>query len=124
MMWAMEALDGGYADGRLEASPAGLRIRHYYLPWGDKRVPWGAIRGVRRVDVGALRGRWRIWGTSNPRYWANLDPGRPRKRKGYLLDLGRAVQPFVTPDDPAAFEAALRAHGAAPIEDAAGALLI
>ena len=113
-----------YADPRIEASPEGLRVRHYYLPWGDKLIPYEAIRSVRRVDVGALRGRWRIWGTANPRYWANLDPGRHRKKKGFVLDLGASVRPFLTPDDPVAFEAALRAHSDAPIEDGGGKLII
>jgi hypothetical protein len=34
------------------------------------------------------------------------------------------VRPFVTPDDPAAFEAALRAHSDATIEDSRDALII
>ena len=106
-----------YADSGIEATSEGLRIRRYYLPFGDKRIGWGLIRSVGRVEVGALRGRLRIWGTANPRYWANLDPGRPRKKVGFVLDLGRRVRPFVTPDDPAAFEAALRAHTEAPIEN-------
>ena len=110
-------MDETYSDRRIEAGADGLRLRHYYLPFGDKRIAWDAIRSVGRVDVGALRGRLRIWGTANPRYWANLDPGRPRKKKGFVLDLGRRVHPFVTPDDPAAFEATLGDHSDAPIED-------
>ncbi|MGH2864990.1 MAG: hypothetical protein ACRDJX_07035 [Solirubrobacteraceae bacterium] len=65
--------------------------------------------------MGALTGRGRIWGTANPRYWANLDPARPRKRVGFVLDLGRPVRPFLTPDDPDAFEAALSSHSDATI---------
>jgi hypothetical protein len=110
-------MDTEYSDPRIEATDEGLRIRHYYLPFGDKRVGWEAIRSVGRIKVAALRGRLRIWGTANPRYWANLDPGRPRKQTGFVLDLGGSVKPFVTPDDPASFEAALRAHSEAPIED-------
>lgn len=117
-------MSDGYSDPRIEATADGLRIRHYYLPWGDKRIQWTAIHSVGLVDVGALRGRFRIWGMANPRYWANLDPGRPRKKKGFILDLGHRVRPFVTPDDPTAFEAALRANTEAPIADAEGVLLI
>jgi hypothetical protein len=29
---------------------------------------------------------------------------------GLILDLGRSVQPFITPDDPDALEAAIREH--------------
>lgn len=110
-------MDESYADPRIETAAEGLRIRHYYLPFGDKRIRWEAIRSVGRVKVGPLHGRLRIWGTANPRYWANRDPSRLRKKEGFVLDIGRRVQPFITPDDPAAFETALGAHSEAPIED-------
>jgi len=107
-----------YSDGRIELSPEALLIHGYYLPWGTKRIPYAAIRAVRRVNMGALTGRARIWGTANPRYWANLDPGRPRKTVGFILDTGRAVRPFLTPDSPEDFQAALAAHCDAPVERA------
>ncbi len=110
-------MNESYADPRISAAADGLRIKHYYLPFGDKRIRWEAIRSVSRVKVGPLHGRLRIWGTANPRYWANLDPSRPRKKQGFALDIGHRVQPFITPEDPAAFEAVLRAHTGAPIED-------
>jgi hypothetical protein len=110
-------MNGEYNDPGIEATADGLRIKRYYLPFGDKRIPWDAIHSVGRVKVTRWRGRLRIWGTANPRYWANLDPGRPRKKQGFTLDLGRFVQPFITPNDPAAFEEALHAHIEAPIED-------
>ncbi len=99
-----------YVDPRVECTESAVRIHAYYFPLGTKTIPYGSIRAVTRVDLGLARGRARIWGTANPRYWANLDVGRPRKKVGFVLDLGRAVRPFVTPDDPAAFEGALRAH--------------
>ncbi|HLH14099.1 MAG TPA: hypothetical protein VKV16_04870 [Solirubrobacteraceae bacterium] len=105
-----------YADSRIECTDADVRIRGYYVPWCSKRIAYRSIRSIRRVEVGALTGRGRIWGTANPRYWANLDPRRPRKRVGFVLDTGRAVRAFLTPDDPAAFEAALSAHCEVPVE--------
>src|SRR4051794_18690162 len=105
-----------YRDPRIECSADGLLVRGYYLPWGSKRIPYQAIRAIRRVNMGGLTGRARIWGTANPGYWAHLDLQRPRKRVAFILDLGRAVRPFLTPDDPRAFEAALAAHCDAPIE--------
>jgi hypothetical protein len=99
-----------YRDPWIECGPEAIRIRGYYFPWGTKRIPYQSLRAVRRVDVGALTGKGRIWGTANPRYWASLDPRRPRKKVALILDLGRRVRPFVTPDDPDAFEAAIREH--------------
>jgi hypothetical protein len=58
--------------------------------------------------MGALSGRGRIWGTANPRYWASLDPQRPKKSVGLILDVGRHVHPFITPDDPDAVETLIR----------------
>jgi hypothetical protein len=99
-----------YADRWIQCTPDALRIRGYYFPWGTKQIPYEAIRGVRRVRMGALKGKWRIWGTGNLRYWASLDPGRPSKDTALILDLGGSVKPFVTPQDPDAVLAAIRAH--------------
>lgn len=101
-------MDGDYRDRWIECTPRAVRIRGYYFPWGTKNIPYEAIRSVRRVEMGALTGRGRIWGTADPRYWASLDPGRPRKKAGLVLDVGGFVRPFLTPDDPDAVEAAIR----------------
>jgi hypothetical protein len=91
-----------------------MEIRGYYFPWGTKRIPYRAIRSVRRVEMDVFHGRGRIWGTANPRYWASLDPKRPTKRVGLILDLGRFVHPFVTPDDPDQAEAVIRERAGLP----------
>lgn len=99
-----------YRDRWIECTPDAIRIRGYYFPWGTKHIPYNSIRAIARVQIGALRGQGRIWGTANPRYWASLDPQRPRKTTALILDVGRSVQPFITPDDPDAVEAAIRQH--------------
>jgi hypothetical protein len=99
-----------YADGRVQCDADRIRLRGYYVPWGTKRIAYGSIADLLKVDLGAFRGRARIWGTANPRYWANFDPTRMRKKVGFIVDLGRFVKPFVTPDDPDAFEAVVRAR--------------
>ena len=99
-----------YRDSLVECADDEIRIHGYYFPWGTKRIAYSDVRVVRRVALSALRGRGRIWGTANPNYWANLDPHRPRKRTGLILDLGRHVKPFITPDDPDAAAAAILAH--------------
>lgn len=100
----------GYADPRIRCTPVGIEVRGYYFPWGTKRIAYASVRGVQRVDLNAARGRGRIWGTANPGYWANFDPARPRKSTGLVLDLGRRVKPFLTPDDPDSFEDVVRAR--------------
>ncbi|MFI1198075.1 PH domain-containing protein [Streptomyces sp. BHT-5-2] len=97
-----------YQDRWITCTPDALRVRGYYFPWGTKTIPYTAIRSVRRVEMGALTGQGRIWGTGHPRYWASLDPRRMSKTTAFVLDLGRRVRPFLTPDDPDAVAAVLR----------------
>src|SRR5664280_954528 len=118
-------MDDVYVDGSIECSPDRLRIHWYYFPWGTKSIAYSSIRGVRRVDIGALSGRGRIWGTANPRYWANLDAARPKKTAGLILDVGGFVKPFITPSHIDEVESILRerAH-LAPGDDATGGPLL
>jgi len=99
-----------YHDRWIECTDDQVRIRGYYFPWGTKRIPYRKIRSVQRVAMTKFRGQLRLWGTSNPRYWASLDPRRGSKKEGLVLDLGRFVHPFITPDDVDAVEAEIRAH--------------
>jgi len=103
-------MENSYRDRWIECPSADVAIRGYYFPWGTKRIPYGSIRSVRRVALSTFRGQLRIWGTSNPRYWASLDPQRPKKSVGLILDVGRYVRPFITPEDPDAVEAMIREH--------------
>lgn len=87
-----------YRDKWIHLTEDALLIDWYYL-WGRKRIPYTEIRAARQVSLRPFRGRARIWGTANPRYWAGFDPGRPRKQAALILDLGAAVSPLITPDD-------------------------
>ena len=71
-----------YNDGNIECTANDLKIHGYYFPWGTKVVPYRSIKAVQRVDLGPLRGKLRIWGTGNMKYWANLDTKRPKKNDG------------------------------------------
>jgi hypothetical protein len=97
-----------YNDGKIACAQSALRIRGYYFPYGTKHVAYTSIRGIRRFKMSAVRGKWRIWGTGNFKYWANLDLRRPTKDVGFIIDNGKSIKPFITPDDPDAFEVALR----------------
>jgi hypothetical protein len=109
--WRRETdVSATYSDRWIDLTDDGIVIRGYYIPWGTKRIPYSAIRHVTRVDLGLINGRARIWGTANPGVWASLDPRRPSKRVGFLIDHGRGITPLITPDDPDAVHAALRAR--------------
>jgi hypothetical protein len=92
-----------YNDRWITCTEDALVIRWYYL-WGAKHIRYTAIRSVQRVGITALHGKGRIWGTANLRYWASLDPGRPGKDAALILDLGKAVSPYITPDNVQAVE--------------------
>ena len=100
---------GTYRDRWIECTPHEIRIRWYYL-WGAKVIPYSRIRAVRRFRLDLMHGKWRIWGTSNPHFWASLDPSRPRKQVGFLIDVGGYVQAFVTPDDAEGFATVVGQH--------------
>jgi hypothetical protein len=91
-----------YRDPYITCTEDAIRVRWYYL-WGSKHIPYSHIRSAKIITLTPLRGKFRIWGTSDPRYWASLDPARPGKDKGVVLNLGRPVRPVLTPDDVPAF---------------------
>jgi hypothetical protein len=97
-----------YNDGIISCDAEGVEIRRYYFPSGSKRVKYGEITGLERLDMTALKGKLRIWGTGNFKIWANLDTKRPHKEVAFIIDNGKSVKPFVTPDDPNAFESVVR----------------
>lgn len=101
--------DRTYDDGTIVCGPDGLEIHSYYFPFGTKKVPYKRIQGLQRIAIqGVMSGKWRLWGTGNPRYWANLDTKRSRKKAGFVVDLGGRVSPIVTPDEPDEFESVIR----------------
>lgn len=109
-----------YADRRIRCGSSELEIRGYYFPWGSKHVPYSNIKALTRVDMGTFRGKGRIWGTANPGYWANFDPRRSSKSVGFIVDLGKSVKPFITPDDPDAVERVIRERAGLGPADSGG----
>jgi hypothetical protein len=113
-------MDRTYRDRRIECGPEQISIRGYYFPWGTKHIAYRDIRGARLVELSGARGRGRVWGTANPRYWANFDPRRPAKRRGVILDVGGFVHPVLTPDDAESVAAIIGERtGRAVVDDAA-----
>jgi hypothetical protein len=88
-----------YRDRWIECTDTALVIHAYYFPWGSKTIPYDRIRKVDEIKMGPLTGQWRIWGSGDLKHWFNWDPGRTRKTRALVLDLGKTVQPVITPDD-------------------------
>ena len=87
-----------YDDGKVICTDQELVIRDYYFPAGSKRLPYSAIREVRRIDLGFF-GQWRIYGSSDFVHWLNFDIRRPRKDSGLVIYAGTRTRPLITPDD-------------------------
>ncbi len=88
-----------YQDKGIVLDDDGITIHWYYFPMGSKRIHWPQLRKVSVEKIGILTGKWRIWGTSDPRCWLPLDLSRPSKDRAIVLQLDSAVSPVVTPDD-------------------------
>jgi hypothetical protein len=89
-----------YHDRWIECTAEALIIRGYYFPFGNKKIiPYNRIRRIREYEMGPLTGKGRIWGSGDFRHYLNFDPGRPRKKRALILDLGRFIRPVITPDD-------------------------
>jgi hypothetical protein len=99
-----------YDDGLIACSDDALVIRRYDALLHAKRIPYGEIRAVTRLDLDRLR-RLRLWGTTNPRLWFNLDWSRRHKSVALVLDIGKRVKPVITPDDPQRVIALFRQNG-------------
>lgn len=88
-----------YSERWIDCDETVIVVRSYYFPWGTKRIAYDSIRSAVIVPMASGAGKGRIWGTANPWLWASLDPQRPAKDEALILDLGRRVKPFLTPDD-------------------------
>jgi hypothetical protein len=87
-------MDAIYKDPLITMADGALTIRRYHFPFAtSKHIPLETIRTAREMRIGAMTGRWRLWGTTTPRYWLNFDPARPRKRTGFVLESGRRPSP-------------------------------
>lgn len=87
-----------YEDTYITCDEQGLTIRWYYFPFGDKVVPYESIQGFEKIELG-FEGKWRIWGMGLVPHWFHLDPGRPGKDTGIILNDGHPIQFIITPDD-------------------------
>ncbi len=94
-------------DGTIVCDETGLVISRYY-PWGSKRIPYTAIRSVKRLPI-RIR-RWRLYGSGDFVHWWNLDLNRPKKNIAIDIDIGRRVHPTITPNDPDTVEQVLNQH--------------
>jgi hypothetical protein len=90
-------------------------IQRYTAFLRPRRIPYSSIRSVTKTPLSHWR-KWRLWGSGDFKHWFNLDPRRPRKEIALVVDVGKRVEPVVTPDDPQQVVDVLRRHGVQVIE--------
>lgn len=94
-----------------------LTIQMYYFsPFGTRKtIKLDSLKSITEHPMdGMVSGRGRMWGTSNFKYWLNLDKGRSSKSRLFVLrqhGAGNWGLPVVAPDDPDAFLEAIRQQG-------------
>ena len=96
-----------YHDREIEIDDAGITIRRYNLFQRNKRILFEQIKHVIKRQP-AHSGR--TWGPSDwgCHHWYPWNPQRRSRAGEIVLDLGKHVQPVITPDDPDRVEAVLR----------------
>lgn len=100
-------MDAIYDDGLITLDDEAITIRRYFLPWGQKRIPYTKIVSVHRRPLTWIRGRARLWGSGDLVHMWNFDLGRPKKSEALELELRQHFVPTITPDDPATVYALL-----------------
>ena len=114
-----------YRDRWIECTDDAVVVRGYYFPWGTKRIPYGSIRTIREVKMGALTGKGRaqvrasrvpapIFITDLHRTGTtllqNLLAEHPAVRAPRLWELLAPAGPAATPDERAALIGAARRY--------------
>lgn len=101
-------MDSLYADNLVRLTERELIFRHYYFPFGAKRLPLSSIRDVQSLKRTLRHGSWRIWGTGDFRTWFPLDLKRPSRETIFLIRLRHQQRQIgFTVEDSTRFTAAL-----------------
>jgi hypothetical protein len=101
-----------YSDSLLEISDEAILLRHYYFPWGDRRVPFEQVESIEVFPLTFLSGRWRISGSGDFRTWWPADWNRPSRDRAFRVILrGRWSRIAFTAEDAATVQALLRHKG-------------
>jgi hypothetical protein len=105
-----------YDDHTITVDDNAVVIKHYTWLRRPRRIPRTDIRHIDAFETGLLSGRYRLVGISplRPRNWFSWERGRSRSSVAVAIDVGRFFHPTVTPDDPNAVVALLKASGTSP----------
>lgn len=70
-------MDGGYADRFMKVKPDGIELLDYYLPIGDKFIPWNEIDAITFLPASAIPFyEKKSWGMAWSSVWWGCDMDR------------------------------------------------
>lgn len=74
-----------YRDSLIEITNNSIILKHYYFPFGSKKILFKEIGNIEVKEPTLINGKWRIWGTGNFFYWFPLDFSRPMRKKIFFI---------------------------------------
>ncbi len=74
-----------YSDKLVEVTDESILFRHYYFPFGSKRVNLSEIDHIVEKPPSLLNGKWRIHGTGDFKTWFPCDWKRPWRDKIFFI---------------------------------------
>jgi hypothetical protein len=74
-----------YKDSLVEITDDGLRLHHFYFPFGgDRNITFGDLEKIEVLSPSIWRGKWRIWGSGDLKTWFPLDWKRPARDRIFI----------------------------------------
>lgn len=89
-----------YEDTQIIINNNNIEIKRYYFPIGtSKLIKFSEIKNIEEIDLNLLNGTGRLWGMSFAPYWYNWDNNRFWRKKAIVINLGKNINPAITPDN-------------------------
>ncbi len=76
-----------YADKLVEITENSILFRHYYFPFGSKRINLDDVASVKTLEPTLRNGKWRIHGTGDFRTWFPMDAKRRSRDLIFVITL-------------------------------------
>jgi len=93
-------MNSKYEDTQIIISENKIEIKNYYFPTAESKIiDFSEIKNINQIALNFLNGRGRLWGMSLAPYWYNWDLRRFGSKKAIVIDLGKLVNPAITPEN-------------------------
>jgi len=100
-----------YSDSLVKVTDEGIIFKHYFFPFGSKRVEFTRIEAI-EAKIPSFGEKWRLWGTGNFRSWFPLDWTRPSRDKIFVAILrDSSWRIYFTVENSVQFAEVLKDHG-------------